>query len=95
MKAWSSRALSPELTARLTKKFPPGSQALALSSELRRQGFSVGRSPCPASPSIQAASINIPASGFAVVETDADVYWQSDADGKLVWTAGHVVYTGP
>jgi hypothetical protein len=91
MKTWSSRALPPEITAKLRKDFPPGSPASVLSSELLRQGFVVADAPCSKDPSIKGASINIP----ALVSTDAHIYWQADANGKLIWTAGRVWYTGP
>ena len=86
-------AVSPEFNSRLESGFPPGSSEQAFIDSLTGQGFVLsGR--CKADSTVRIASFHADGSGFLAYATNAQVYWQADADGRIVWTKGFVRYTG-
>ena len=85
---------SPNLTARLTRAFPPGSDAKRLSSSLAAQGFKPSRG-CQTDPSVRFAIYDRPGDLRAIFQTHAVVYWKVDAGDRIAWTRGFVSYTGP
>ncbi len=86
-------AISPELNQRLLEAFPPGSTEVALTKFLVAQGFSFHGS-CDTEPLIRHASLNQKGKGSLAYSTHAQVFWQVDADGKVVWTKGVVGFSG-
>lgn len=93
MRVMGQLALSPELNARLAANFPAGSREETLIESLNQQGFTV-TGQCASDPSIRIASYDAKGSGFVPHETHAQVYWQADSAGRIVWTKGFVRYTG-
>lgn len=93
MMAGQKLAVSPELSDRLGRQFPPDTAALTLTQELSREGF---RAPtaCEADPSIMVAEFIQKGSGLLPYDLDASVYWKVSGDGKIVWTKGFVFYQG-
>lgn len=91
----TSEALSPELTARLRREFPSGTPAATLEMSLRRQGFGQIRE-CDGEPSVRTATFRERGGGlFQLYSTFAVVAWKQDETGKILWTKGHVDFTGP
>ncbi len=86
-------AISPEFNSRLQNAFPPGSAERDLLASLSAQGF-VLSDPCKADSTIRIASFHADGRGFLRYATNAQVYWQADADGRIVWTKGFVAYIG-
>jgi len=89
----SKLALSPDLSERLDRQFPIGSPESALKNELAADGFAAPES-CEADPSIMRARFFQKGAGFLRYDVDASVYWKTDGNGKLVWTAGFIFYGG-
>jgi hypothetical protein len=86
-------AVSPEFNSRLENAFPQGSPEEALIDSLTGQGFVlIGQ--CKADSTIRFLSFHAEGSGFLPYATNAQVYWQADANGRIVWTKGFVRYTG-
>jgi hypothetical protein len=86
-------AISPELNQRLLEAFPPGATEEALTNFLLKQGFSF-HGACDTDPLIRHASFNQKGKGFLAYRTHAQVFWEVDADGKVVWTKGVVGFSG-
>jgi hypothetical protein len=86
-------ALSPELNSRLEAQFPPGSPEQALIDSLTEQGF-VLSGQCKTDSTIRIASFDAPGHGFLPYATSAQVYWQADADRRIVWTKGFLMFIG-
>ena len=86
-------AISPELNQRLLEAFPPGSTEDALTKFLLAQGFSF-HGACDIDPFVRHASFNQKGKGSLAYRTHAQVFWQVDADGKVVWTKGGVGFRG-
>lgn len=86
-------AISPELNQRLLEAFPPGSTEDALTKFLLAQGFSFHGS-CDTEPLIRHASFSQKHKSSLAYSTHALVFWQVDADGKVVWTKGVVGFRG-
>jgi hypothetical protein len=86
-------AVSPEFNSRLENAFPQGSPEEALIDSLTGQGF-VLSGQCKADSTIRFLSFHAEGSGFLPYATNAQVYWQADANGRIVWTKGFVRYTG-
>jgi len=74
------------LDQRLLARHPNGSNASALTNDLRRQGFKL-QGPCPTAPSVSWATNR---SGFGL----ANVFWKTDPAGNLVWSKGYVAWDG-
>lgn len=88
-------ALSPELTQRLAKGFPTGSEAVLLKEALRSQGFRM-QERCATEPSIRLAEFRQTGGRFyGPYPVFAQVTWKQDDAGRLVWSKGHVAFTGP
>jgi hypothetical protein len=84
-------ALSPEFNARLVTRFPAGTPQERLISTLSSQGFkSVG--PCPADATIKILTYSGPSGG--IFDMTATAFWQTDAQGKILWTEGFVEFNG-
>jgi hypothetical protein len=84
-------ALSPEFNSRLKTRFPPGTPQEKLVSTLEAQGFkSVG--PCSADATIQIWTYSGPSGG--IFDITGTAYWQTDAQGKILWTEGFVAFDG-
>jgi hypothetical protein len=95
LNATSPEALSPELTERLAQEFAVGSDAGRLERALRDQGFQV-RAPCATVPAIRLAEFRQTGGGFyGPYPVFAQVAWEQDDAGRLVWAKGHVAFTGP
>ena len=91
----SEEALSPELTQRLTRQFPEGSDANRLVQTLKEQGFDF-HSPCKGLPAIHLSEFR--QSGgqlFGPYPIWAQVVWEQDDAGRIMWTKGTVAFTGP
>jgi hypothetical protein len=86
-------AISPEFNGRLESAFPPGSTAQVMIDSLTGQGFVLGGQ-CKADSTIRFASFHADGRGFLAYATNAQVYWQADAGGNIVWTKGFVAYLG-
>ena len=86
-------AVSPELSDRLGRQFPPGSSASALKEELLTDGFEAPTM-CEADPTIMRAAFFQKGSGLLPYDVNASVYWKADSDSKIVWTKGFIFYTG-
>ena len=96
--AWAGKgtlqlAISPEFNDRLARKFPPGSSEAGLIEELSRQGFKDASS-CEAAPAIRILTFRADGIGLFVSSITAQAYWQSDPQGRILWTKGFVAYTG-
>jgi hypothetical protein len=84
-------ALSPEFNTRLSTRFPAGTPQEMLVSTLTAQSFkSVG--PCPTDATIQIWTYSGPSGG--IFDITATAYWQTDAQGKILWTEGFVAFDG-
>ncbi len=86
-------AISPELNQRLLEAFPPGATEEALKNFLLKQGFSF-HGACDIDPFVRHASFNQKGKGSLAYRTHAQVFWEVDADGKVVWTKGVVGFSG-
>ena len=86
-------AISPELNSRLESSFPRGSPEQTLIESLGSQGFALSDH-CKSDSTIRIATFHSPGRGFLAYATDAQVYWQADAKGRIVWTKGFVAYRG-
>ncbi len=93
MMAERKLAVSPELSDRLSRQFPPGSPASALKDELSIDGFEPP-SACEADPTIMGAAFFQKGGGLFAYDVNASVYWKVDGDGKIIWTTGVIFYTG-
>jgi hypothetical protein len=93
MVAGRKLAVSPELSDRLSRQFPPGSPASALKDELSTDGFEPP-SACEADPTIMGAAFFQKGGGLFAYDVNASVYWKADGDGKIIWTKGVIFYTG-
>lgn len=93
MVARSKLAVSPELSDRLGRRFPPGSPASALKDELSTIGFEAP-SACEADPTITAAAYFQKGSGLLAYDVNASVYWKADGEGRIIWTKGFIFYRG-
>ena len=93
MMAGRKLAVSPELSDRLSRQFPPGSPASVLKEELSTDGFQAP-SACEADPTIMGAAFFQKGGGWLAYDVNASVYWQADGDGKIIWTKGVIFYTG-
>jgi hypothetical protein len=78
-------AISPEFNQRLEERFPPGSPQIALSNSLNSVGFLTGPA-CDTVPEIRSLI-------FRSNGTMALVEWESDGQGRILWTKGFVAYT--
>lgn len=82
-------ALSPEFNARLASRFSPGTPEKTLTDALAAMGFgSVGT--CEQDRTVRIFRFDKRRSGLA--EVTAEVYWQVDSGGKILWTKGFVAY---
>lgn len=91
----SQEALSPELMQRLTRQFPAGSNANRLEQALREQGFDVDM-PCKGLSAIRPGEFR--QSGghlFGSYPIWAQIAWEQDDAGRIIWTKGTVAFTGP
>ena len=86
-------AISPEFNQRLLDAFPPGTHEETLTNFLSKHRFSFHGS-CDTNPHIRRASFAQKGKGFLAYDTHAQVFWEVDADGKVVWTKGFVAFTG-
>lgn len=90
----SQEALSPELTARLQRQFPVGSNARQLERALRGQGFGPGET-CANAPAVRNTQFRQSGGGFfGPYPIYASVAWE-ERNGRIVWTKGSVAFTGP
>ena len=93
MMAGRKLAVSPDLSDRLNRQFPPGTPASALKAELSTDGFEPP-SACEADPTIMGTAFFRKGSGLFAYDVSASVYWKADADGKIIWTRGFIFYAG-
>jgi hypothetical protein len=94
--ARTPEALSPELTDRLSRAFPAGSNAELLEHALVDQGFTIVRTPCRNAPTIHSAQFRQSGGGFyGPYPIFASVAWEVNAAGQLMWTKGNVSFSGP
>jgi len=84
-------ALSPKLNRHLQQEFPLGSPANLLKRELAREGFIAGGA-CSDDASIQTASYE--QQHYVFYETQADIFWKTDRNNRIVWTEGFVFFDG-
>jgi hypothetical protein len=90
----AQEALSPALVERLARQFPIGSDAQPLEVMLRANGFRMEALPCPNAPSIRLAEFR--QTGGSLVGPSpafAQVAWDQDAAGHLLWIKALVQYT--
>lgn len=91
----ASEALSPNLIERLTRQFPRGSEARRLETMLLANGFRMRERLCPNAPSIRLAEFRqTGGSPFGPNPAFAQVAWDQDAAGRLLWIKALVQYTG-
>lgn len=91
----ASEALSPDLIERLTRQFPRGSEARRLEAMLVANGFRMRERHCPNAPSIRLAEFRqTGGSPFGPNPAFAQVAWDQDAAGHLLWIKALVQYTG-
>ena len=93
MMAGRKLAVSPELSDRLGRQFPPGSRASALQEALSTDGFEAPMA-CEADPTIMTSAFFQKGSGWLPHDVNASVYWKVAGDGKIVWTKGFIFYQG-
>jgi hypothetical protein len=87
-------ALSPELTERMRRAFPPGSDARRLEATLRNQGFHFRSDTC--SSDVRVAEFGQTGGGFAgPYPMFAQIAWSEGADRRLLWIKSTVSFTGP
>jgi len=86
-------AISPEFNDRLATRYPPGSAEIRLLEDLTREGFK-DSGHCESEPAIRIMAFHADGIGLLVSAITAQAYWQSDAQGRIVWTKGFVAYTG-
>lgn len=87
----AQEALSPELTARLQSQFPVGSDARQLERALRNQGFGPVEA-CANEPAVRSTQFRQSRDGFPS-GVFAHVAWE-ERNGRVMWTKGHVSFTG-
>jgi hypothetical protein len=86
-------AQSPNLVARLTRQFPPGSQARRLEEMLLANGFRVRERHCPDGPGVRLAEFNQRGGSLSgPAPTFAQIAWQQDSGGRLLWIKAFVQY---
>ena len=84
----SPAALSPEFNARLERRYPPGSPDTIFVSELTAAGFK-SAGVCNSDPNINILAFD---DKVTIPNVVAEVYWQSDSNGRMAWTKGFVRY---
>ena len=84
----SPSALSPEFNVRLESRQPPGSADTVLVSGLTAEGFK-SAGVCKADPNTKILAFEDKNTFPNVV---AEVYWQTDSEGRIAWTKGFVRY---
>lgn len=90
----TGEATSPDLSERLARRFPPGSDAAALEQALLEAGLQPGRT-CEKH-SIRSAEFRQEGGGFfGPYPMDATVAWKIMSDGRVLWTKGRVLYRAP
>lgn len=88
-------ALSPNLIDRLTRQFPRGSDARRLEEMLVANGFRMQATPCLSAPSIRLAEFRqTGGSPFGPNPAFAQIVWDQDAAGRILWIKALVQYTG-
>ncbi|MVZ97884.1 hypothetical protein EUU23_09200 [Sphingorhabdus sp. IMCC26285] len=91
----SQEALSPELMERLSREFPVGSDASRLERNLKEQGFSFSL-PCDGLSAIHLGEFSQNGGGFnGPYPIFAQIVWEQDDAGKILWTKATVSFTGP
>ena len=91
----SREALSPQLMERLTRQFPAGSDASRLERTLKKQGFSLRR-PCDGLSTIHQGDFRQKGGGFyGPYPIWAQIAWEQDDAGRIMWAKGTVAFTGP
>ena len=80
--------MSPEFNARLERRYPPGSADTILVSELTAAGFK-SAGVCKSDPNIKILAFD---DKVTIPNVVAEVYWQTDSNGRIVWTKGFVRY---
>ncbi|MDN8618957.1 hypothetical protein [Variovorax ginsengisoli] len=86
-------AISPEFNQRLLEAFPPGTAEETLTNFLAMHRFSFHGS-CDTNPLVRRASFKQKGKGLLAYDTHAQVFWEVDVAGKLVWTKGSSVSPG-
>jgi hypothetical protein len=85
---------SPEIVARLRRRFPPGSPAPVLRSYFKQQDFELYEG-CSPDRSISLATFRQRGgNGITSFPAFVAVYWKGDGAARIVWTTGDVAYTG-
>ena len=80
---------------RLTRLFPNGSDASRLERSLKEQGFRLS-SPCSGLPAIHRGEFRQTGGGFyGPYPIFAQIVWEQNDMGRIVWSKGTVSYTGP
>ena len=91
----AEEALSPDLIARLTRQFPRESDARRLEEMLLANGFHLQATPCSNAPSIRLAEFRqTGGSPFGPNPAFAQIAWDQDAAGRILWIKALVSYTG-
>lgn len=91
----ADEALSPDLMDRLASQFPIGTSASHLAQSLKQQGFSF-RHPCVGLSAIRLGEFRQTGGEFyGPYPIGAQVAWQQDAAGRILWAKGTVMFTGP
>ena len=90
----TGEAISPELSERVARRFPPGSDPAVLEQALFHEGFRPGRT-CKKH-SIRSAEFRQEGGGFfGPYPMDATVAWKVGSDGRILWTKGRAFYSAP
>ena len=80
---------------RLGREYPVGSDASRLERNLKEQGFSL-RLPCDGLSRIHLGEFRQTGGGFYdPYPVVAQIVWEQDDTGNILWTKGTVAFTGP
>jgi hypothetical protein len=90
----TGEAISPELSERLARRFPSGSDAAVLEQALFHDGFRPGRT-CQKHSTRSADFLQEGGGFFGPYPMVATVAWKVANDGRILWTKGRVFYFAP
>jgi hypothetical protein len=80
---------------RLARQYPIGSDASRLKRNLEEQGFSLSV-PCKGLSAIHRGEFRQRGGGiYGPYPIFAQIAWQQDEAGRIMWTKGTVSFTGP
>jgi hypothetical protein len=81
---------SPEIVSRLKRDYPPGSLSEDLEHALIQMGFKM----IPCRGALAARFDQKGGNGITSMPATAVIIWKADEQGRILWTAGDIAYTG-